>query len=161
MESKLQSFQESLNAKNLNNGDQYRVNGVLSYVLNWRGNDETTRKNAVRVLKPVRTALQRVPGVTNDARGGRLRATLEVILTKIFPLLVPKHPGLQYYVDMWKNAEETGPSVDPMQISISTTEYVTFHGETSHPCIVRHHQELVSLFFLVIQRFPIHQLSFK
>ena len=119
----MQSFQEALNRRNVNTGDQYAVNKTLAHALNWRGKDETIRKNTVRVLKPVRNSLQRIPGITGDARGGRLHASLETIITRIFPLLVTSHPKLRYWIEMWNRDhpenearhEDRSDSVDTIQ----------------------------------------------
>ena len=101
METDMHSFETALIAKNLKVGDLYAINGTLAYALKWNCGKDGLRKKASRAFEPVNEAFERLSGITRVGRGNRLCATLETIVTKIFPLLVREHSTLQYYIDVW------------------------------------------------------------
>ena len=62
--------------------------------------------NEARVDKKVSGIMQfakiEISRLTKANGGGKpRRATLETIMTKVFPLLVSKYPTLRYYIDLW------------------------------------------------------------
>ena len=98
----LQSFQEALGAKDLQVGGEYAIHGTIAHAMNWGDiKNESVQRKISRALQPVKEPMQNMTGITKGSRWSPSRATLETIVTKIFPLLVPKHPTLQYWIDMW------------------------------------------------------------
>lgn len=98
----MHTFEAALVARKLQiGGDQYAINGTLAHAMRWKGNGECIRKKASRAFEPVKESFQRLSEINRGGQGGRLCATLETIVTKIFPLLVPTNPTLQYYIDLW------------------------------------------------------------
>lgn len=142
MESRRQAFRGTLDAKGLKIGTEYVLNGTIAHALQWgdKGIDQL-QKRIAQVLKPVKDSIYGIPGFKKGSRYGPGRASLETIMTKIFPLFVPQYPTLQYYVDMWKVVEYDEAAYFPE----STAQHFTLHAETSHPCIIRRDQDLVIL----------------
>ena len=110
----MRSFEAALKANDLEVGDLYAINGTLAHALRWNCGKDSIRKKASRAFEPVNEAFARLSGITRVGRGNRLCATLETIVTKIFPLLVREHSRLQYYIDVWhRDHHQDGSTQQP------------------------------------------------
>lgn len=95
-------LENALKKKDLEIRSLYVIHGTVGYLLGWEHLDpEALQAEISKALGPLKDAFQKIP-VTRGNRWGAARAPLETIITRMLPLLQPRYPHLQAYMDMWQ-----------------------------------------------------------
>lgn len=140
MVSTIQELQNVLSAKHLKFKAKYAINGTLACAMQWGDIDtESVQKKVAKAFRPIKDAVDRIPGITRGSRYGPFRASFETIVTKIFPLLVSNHEALQYWIDQWDRehpADESTPvEIQPGSLTVSRPLSNAINNESA---IVQH-----------------------
>lgn len=145
-------IQNGYSSQHKTHGVVFNVGAVLADCL-FAGEsvkEKTTQNKIADALAPFRAEIDAI--AIRSGGGHPRRATLETIVTMIFPLLARrKYPTLQYYIDLWKDDQPQDNSVQQLREDRSVSpdlsrlqSSATGHAETNvniHPSLNFKHAE--------------------